>query len=266
MKPVIKTHNDYRRFLNCVGGMYRINWRSKPLAIREIYLRFRELDLSAVDRIMQDQYSNLGPEPRQPSCMLRSLLLMIVMNVVSITHWVETLHTSQFFAILSGFQPWDVPGVGTFYDFIDRLWNYATPNFSPHVKPPVRKKVKKPKAKGQKAASIEKESVAELIARLSKATFRVDQEAYGLLFRIFRTCFLDESIRRKKVNPDHLCTSGDGTPVVTAARFRSHHTSSHGKNPNRQSNRAEESSDCSRNRNCPSSSNRRCGGNGNVRR
>ena len=127
MKPVIKSHNDYRRFLNCVGGMYRINWRSKPLAIREIYLRFRELDLSAVDRIMQDQYSNRGPEPRQPSCMLRSLLLMIVMNVVSITHWVETLHTSQFFAILSGFQPWDVPGVGTFYDFIDRLWNLATP-------------------------------------------------------------------------------------------------------------------------------------------
>jgi hypothetical protein len=80
--------------------MYRINWRSYPPAVREIYIRFRELDLSAVDRIMQDQYSNRGPESRQPSCMLRSLLLMIVMNVVSITHRVETLHTSQFFAIL----------------------------------------------------------------------------------------------------------------------------------------------------------------------
>ena len=148
MKPVINSHLDYRRFLNGIGGMYRINWRSKPPAIREIYLRFRELDLSAVDRIMQDQYSSRGAEPRPPSCMLRSLLLMIVMNVVSVTHWFETLHTSQFFAVLSGFQPWDIPGVGTFYDFIDRLWNYATPNFSPHCKPPVRKKVKKPKEKG----------------------------------------------------------------------------------------------------------------------
>ena len=136
MKPVINSHLDYRRFLNGIGGMYRINWRSKPPAIREIYLRFRELDLSAVDRIMQNQYSNPGAEPRPPSCMLRSLLLMIAMNVVSVTHWVETLHTSQFFAVLSGFQPWDIPGVGTFYDFIDRLWNYATPNFSPHCKPP----------------------------------------------------------------------------------------------------------------------------------
>lgn len=224
MKPVINSHLDYRRFLNGIGGMYRINWRSKPPAIREIYLRFRELDLSAVDRIMQDQYANRGPEPRPPSCMLRSLLLMVMMNVVSITHWVETLHTSAFFAILSGFQPWDIPGVGTFYDFIDRLWNLATPNFSPHCKPPVRKKVKKPKGKGQKAASIEKESVAELIARLSRVTFSTDEEAYGLLFRIFRTCFLDESIRHGKINPDNLRISGDGTPVVTAARFRSHHT------------------------------------------
>ena len=58
MKPVINSHLDYRRFLNGIGGMYRINWRSKPPAIREIYLRFRELDLSAVDRIMQDQYSS----------------------------------------------------------------------------------------------------------------------------------------------------------------------------------------------------------------
>ena len=106
MKPVIVSHLDYRRFLNGVGSMYRINWRTQPPAIREIYIRFRELDLSAVDRIMPDRYSNRGPEPRQPSCILRSLLLMIVMNVVSITRWVETLHTSQFFAILSGFQPW----------------------------------------------------------------------------------------------------------------------------------------------------------------
>ena len=131
--------------------------------------------------IMQNQYSNRGAEPRPPSCMLRSLLLMIAMNVVSVTHWVETLHTSQFFAVLSGFQPWDIPGVGTFYDFIDRLWNYATPNFSPHCKPPVRKKVKKPKEKGQKAAPIEKESVADLIIRLSQATFSTDGNPHDQL-------------------------------------------------------------------------------------
>ena len=80
MKPVINSHLDYRRFLNGIGGMYRINWRSKPPAIREIYLRFRELDLSAVDRIMQDQYSSRGAEPRPPSCMLRSTFVAMATN------------------------------------------------------------------------------------------------------------------------------------------------------------------------------------------
>ena len=196
MKPVIVSHLDYRRFLKCVGSMYKIHWNGMPPALREIYLRFSSLDLSAVDRIMQDQYSKRGPESRQPSCMLRSLLLMIVAKAVSITKWVETLHTSKFYAVLSGFQPWDIPGVGTFYDFIDRLWNLSEPNLSPHIKPPINKKVKKPKGKGQKADSIEKETVAELISRLSITTFHTDKEAYGLLFRIFRTCFLDESSRQ----------------------------------------------------------------------
>ena len=175
MKPVIVSHLDYRRFLKCVGSMYKIHWNGMPPALREIYLRFSSLDLSAVDRIMQDQYSKRGPESRQPSCMLRSLLLMIVAKAVSITKWVETLHTSKFYAVLSGFQPWDIPGVGTFYDFIDRLWNLSEPNLSPHIKPPINKKVKKPKGKGQKADSIEKETVAELISRLSITTFHTDK-------------------------------------------------------------------------------------------
>ena len=75
-------------------------------------------------------------------------------------------------------------------------------------------------------------SVADLIIRLSQATFSTDKEAYGLLFRIFRACFLDESIRQGKVNPNKLHIAGDGTPVVTAARFRSHHTCDCWKNGN----------------------------------
>ncbi len=79
--------------------------------------------------------------------------------------------------------------------------------------------MKKPKEKGQKAAPIEKESDAELIARLSQVTFHTDKEAYGLLFTIFLTCFLDESIRRGIVNSARLNIAGHGIPVVTAAPF-----------------------------------------------
>ena len=224
MKPVIEMHSDYRSFLKHSLQRHWISWRAQPTPVRNIFLHFRELDLSAVDLILQDKYSLLGPKPRQPSCMLRSLLLMLATKSTSIPLWVQTLHTSPFYAILSGFDPKDPPGVGTFYDFMDRLWNLDTPNFSPKIKPVIRKKVKKPKIKGQKADPIEKESVEDLITRLSSALFSIDKEAYGTLLRIFKTCFLEESIRRGTICLNALDVAGDGTPVVTAARFRSHHT------------------------------------------
>ena len=210
MKPVIESHIDYRGSLSRRMQRYEINWRSYPTSIRETFLRFRELDLSAVDRIMMDKYSVLGPEPRQPSSMLRSLLLMIKTKSPSITLWVSTLHTSPFYAILSGFEPDDVPGVGTFYDFMDRLWNLDSPNFSDHLKPPIVKRVKKPKVKGQKAASVEKETVAHLIARLSSTAFHVDDEAYTEIAVCFHDGFppinprfasADDSILRHAPRP-----------------------------------------------------------------
>ena len=92
MKPVIESHLNYRGFLTRRMQRYWISWRSQPASVREIFLRIRNLDLSAVDRIMMDCYSALGPAPRQPSCMLRSLLLMIMTKCPSIPLWVMTLH------------------------------------------------------------------------------------------------------------------------------------------------------------------------------
>ena len=224
MKPVIASHFNYRAPLIRQMEWHGIRWRALPSESRDLYLHFRSLDLSAVDRIMLDCYSARGPKPRQPSCMLRSLLIMVATKCPTIPQWVETLHVSPFYALLSGFVTDDVPGVGTFYDFLDRLWTLSTPNFSSHIKPPYKRELKKPKEKGAKAASVEKESVADLIVRLSTTVFSANQEAYGLMFQIFRTCFVNESIRRGLVCPDRLCIAGDGTPVVTAARFRSHHT------------------------------------------
>ena len=126
MKPAIESHLNYRGFLTRRMQRYWISWRSQPASVREIFLRFRNLDLSAVDRIMMDCYSSLGAAPRQPSCMLRSLLLMMITKCPSIPLWVMTLHTSPFYAVLSGFDPKDVPGVGTFYDFLDRLWEFQS--------------------------------------------------------------------------------------------------------------------------------------------
>jgi len=58
---------------------------------------------------------------RDPLCILRSLLLMHLMKISSITDWVQLTRTISFYAILAGFVPDDTPGIGTYYDFMKRL-------------------------------------------------------------------------------------------------------------------------------------------------
>jgi len=58
---------------------------------------------------------------RDPLCILRSLLLMHLMKISSITEWVQLTRTISFYAILAGFAPDDTPGIGTYYDFMKRL-------------------------------------------------------------------------------------------------------------------------------------------------
>ena len=50
--------------------------------------------------------------------MQRSYLLSIDFKVTSLTEWAAQLKMNPLYAILSGFEPGNTPGVGTFYDFL----------------------------------------------------------------------------------------------------------------------------------------------------
>ncbi len=51
---------------------------------------------------------------------------------------------NPLYAILSGFEADNTPGVGTFYDFLNRLWYSDDNHMSSHIHP-LKTKVKKPK-------------------------------------------------------------------------------------------------------------------------
>lgn len=180
--------------------------------------RFYHLDLTRADEIMSDRYSAHGPAPRLPSDMLRSMMLMLVMKKTSYTAWSIELKTNPLAAILSGFHPDDTPGVGTFYDFTDRLWLSDKSNLSPNARPP-KMKVRRPDNPDDKAEPVENITVGDLIRQLQDNPVSENQP-YALLFRLFREIFLDHSIELGLIDPDHLVLSGDGTEVVTSARHR----------------------------------------------
>ena len=117
------SHADYQNFVVTNLRKYYPNPNALARSTWDIIERFWNLDLSFTDTFMADKYSKFGPAPRTPSCMQRSYLLSIDFKVTSLTEWAVQLKMNPLYAILSGFEVGNTPGVGTFYDFLNRLWD-----------------------------------------------------------------------------------------------------------------------------------------------
>ena len=221
MIPIYTTnHRHYKQRCRIFLQNSYPNLKIIPNNIRKAINMITYPDLSYIDDIMRNYYSKYGPAPRPASCMLRSLLLAMICKVTSITQWVDILHTQPLYAVISGFEPDNIPGVGTFYDFINRLWKLDTNNISSHIKFPKRKP-SNPSVKGDKAAPVEKNTVTEeLEATMSGQSPISAHQPFSLLFKIFEH-FLLISHTQGLINLNSLQLAGDGTPVVTASRERS---------------------------------------------
>lgn len=215
------SHADYQNFVLENLRKYYPDPDSLARSTWDIIDRFWNLDLSYTDEKLKNKYSVFGPKPRTPSCMHRSYLLSLDFKVASLTEWAAQLKINPLYAILSGFEFGDTPGVGTFYDFLDRLWDSDDDNLSPHIHP-LKASVKKPSAKGAKAKSVEKVSVGQLLQELENTTFSIHEQPYGSLFDLYNREFLQKSVSQKLITPDSLALAGDGTPFITSARERKH--------------------------------------------
>ena len=128
-------HSAYQDFLLENLRKYYPNPDSIARSTWDIIEQFWNLDLSFTDEFMKSKYSVFGPKPRTPSYMQRSYLLSIEFKVSSLTDWTAQLKINPLYAILSGFEFGDTPGVGTFYDFLSRLWDSDESHLSSHIHP-----------------------------------------------------------------------------------------------------------------------------------
>lgn len=222
MKPEYSndSHSVYQAFL--VQGIltHVKDPFSMPDSIWDIIVKFYNCDLSFVDKELADSYHARGPNPRLPSCMLRCYLLSLKLKIPSITAWVSALHSSPLYAIISGFEPDDIPGIGTFYDFFGRMWNSDNPNISATKEKYKKPKTPKGRRKGDKTPNINKTASARLISLLERLELKDSSTSpVDPLFRLFKH-FLQTSVRMDLINPNKLALAGDGTPVRTSARMR----------------------------------------------
>ena len=223
LKPVFVQHSSYQQFVleqldtHYSGPILVLRNKDWPL-IAKLWVT----DLSYINTLLAKGYGDRGPKPRDPASLMRCYLVFLMTKpTIGLTEWVEELHRIPLYAIISGFEPGDVPGVGTFYDFFDRLWKSSKKD----VKPKRQKRKKKPKKgkkKGQKAPTTTTGKVKRLIKWMTRGTATMTHLPTDTLFHFFESQILTVSAELGLLgNTDALRVAGDGTPVATSAYPRS---------------------------------------------
>lgn len=220
--PLLRPSRSHQEFQEFLTEQIKLHYLSTGQRIA-VLTYYRELtkvwftDLSTIRNIVDFRYSAGGAPARDPVVMFRSLPLMEMRHCSSIDDWVKDLKAFPIWAIFSGFDPGDVPGVGTFYDFMKRLWLSDKPNRFSKLRSFRRKKPKKGKRKGEK--SPHKSGVVNLLVeRFLKNPPRFKTRPHDLLQQVFKECFVGPSAKLGLLGDvEHLRIAGDGTSVRTGA-------------------------------------------------
>lgn len=229
MKPVFISHQSYQNF---ILQQLQLHYPNGYVTIRKkdwtLILKLWLTDLSDISSLLDRSYSTKGPKPRDPSSMMRSYLIFLIQRPgLGITEWVEELHRVKLYAILSGFEPDDIPGVGTFYDFFDRLWNSEESNKKSKIKQKIKRKKKKKKKykKGEKAPLKKPGIIKRLVDRFLKYGSDKKELPTDRLFDFFQSQFLSVSADLGLLGDlKKLSIAGDGTPFETQRYPRSKST------------------------------------------
>jgi len=177
--------------------------------IKKIYI----LNLDPAKKVVASLYPPVGrPAKNQPE-LLRALMAMLHCQIHDPTKFVAVLRSSPVLRAICGFEQGKTPGVGTIYDFLDRLWLSDNP----------QKAIKKPKSKGKRPKSGEKLPakhpgiVKKLVDKALEGRV-IERRPESILQEILKGCAVLPSAKLGLLgNPNNLAVAGDGAPLLTGA-------------------------------------------------
>lgn len=235
MLTVKHTHKQYQEFVQVYLEHFYINsfQHITLLENRQLISKLWSFDLTGIVSILKNSYtsSNKGAPPKDAVALFRSLILMTHIGETSIHEWVKTLKTNPLYAILSGFYPAcyslteaegcfadSLPGVGTFYDFQNRLLNEDRK----YKKSRLRKIKRKPRKKQKKNQKMD-EPKTTITERLVKRVLhyngnRLLETLESKLNQALKDLFVVPATRLGLLgDPNNLNIAGDGTLIATHA-------------------------------------------------
>jgi hypothetical protein len=236
MVPPPFPHKQYLRFVPNKAGRYgglRTHHRHF-----DVWCKLKATNLDAAYPILAGLYSaDWGRIACHPICMFRSCLAMMLCGITSFDVWVQMMRDDPFYALISGFAPNDVPGVGTFYGFQDRLLQrLRQPRTTPHR--PYRRRDQRDKNEQHQDKNnlrphqdIVNRLVNRILARPCQPTpLAAVLEGYGdfstlptceqTLQPLFYACFVARSVELTLIDLEDLHIAGDGSKLPTWANPR----------------------------------------------
>lgn len=235
MLSIKYSHTQYQDFVHSLLSKFYLDTHQHVTVFTNFpYIaKLWNADLSAIVPLIQTYYSSStqGAPPKDAVAMLRSLILMAFKGVTSIPAWVVTLRSEPFFAILSGFVPAclgssridgisadPIPGVGTFYDFMDRLIRKDRALHKSNLLR-FRRKPKSKRKKNQKMDSPSTTLSERLVKRVIKySNAKLPDSIEASLNLILKELFVLPSLKSGLLgDPQKFNIAGDGTCMPTHA-------------------------------------------------
>ena len=231
-----QSHDEYHiNFKNCMAkfssDMRLLLWNSYS---RERY-KLMSLNLDPVGEYLSQFYSATGRPAQHQAQILRSIILFAFLfnrtdARLSLTVWVrDVLPSNPVLTALAGCRcAGDLPPLGSYYDFMNRLWNSPRDNYSRTCLLPENKNGKKPKkVLGPDGKLIEPEPDTYATKDMVDRIFHGESLSDGkqdILQTVFCLAAVLPSINNGLIPPKGLTISGDGTAVKV-------HSSPFGRNP-----------------------------------
>ena len=224
--------DEYHYFLNEMKVLFDPSERARMH--HELWIpwqKLRSFDTDRAMRFLEPRYSPTGrPAINQPQ-ILRSFILFFLLIAqglipLSLTLWIRRLKADRVLAALIGCTTDSLPPLGSYYDFMDRLWDGPDSDLYGRNKllPASWKSTKPQKPKGRKQKAPERRpKITEKLGKhlLEHKDIPLNYEAS--LQKLFYLVAVLPSLELGIIPSEGLTVSGDGTAVHTHANPNGHH-------------------------------------------
>ena len=205
----IESHNEYQAYVVRELSLIAETNPELLLEYADTISKAYILDLDNLVSVIKPLYSETGRPSTNQLEIFRAFVVMTDLHL-SIDEWIDKVKYNRVLQIICGFRD-TLPGVASYYDFIDRIMPLDE---RPEFKAKKRKPTKKYK-KGEKMPPKHPNITARLVEQALKGR-RFDNRPEKVLQEIFAKVSVEQSVKLGLIDTN-VSVSGDGTCVNTGA-------------------------------------------------